>query len=146
MATMTDADGRQVQAFHQIDEGTGQILSVPTPVIGRNLQYFCDYFELSNAELNCLQNGEPLTLVDEGSMLTLGIDLHDPTGIRIGIGDERQWREQNKKGLKKYNFGCFGCWVMDEQGNLDYVGEKEYSEEMWEEMKKNGAGKLKMKN
>ena len=68
MATMTDADGRQVQAFHQIDEGTGQILSVPTPVIGRNLQYFCDYFELSNAELNCLQNGEPLTLVDEGSM------------------------------------------------------------------------------
>ena len=103
MATMTDADGRQVQAFHQIDEGTGQILSVPTPVIGRNLQYFC-------------------------------------------IGDERQWREQNKKGLKKYNFGCFGCWVMDEQGNLDYVEEKEYSEEMWEEMKKNGAGKLKMKN
>ena len=146
MAAMTDADGRQVQAFHQIDEGTGQILSVPTHVIGRNLQYFCDYFELSNAELNCLQNGEPLTLVDEGSMLTLGIDLHDPTGIRIGIGDERQWREQNKKGLKKYNFGCFGCWVMDEQGNLDYVEEKEYSEEMWEEMKKNRAGKLKMKN
>lgn len=45
--------------------------------------------------------------------------------------------------VEKYNFGCFGCWVMDEQGNLDYVEEKEYSEEMWEEMKKNGAGKLK---
>ncbi|MCQ5224267.1 hypothetical protein NE676_23930, partial [Parabacteroides merdae] len=61
MATMTDPDGRQVQAIHQIDEGTGQILTVPTPVIGRNLQNFCDYFELSIAELNCLQNGEPLT-------------------------------------------------------------------------------------
>ena len=83
-----------MQAFHQIDEGTGQILSVPTPVIGRNLQYFCDYFELSNAELNCLQNGEPLTLVDEGSMLTLGIDLHDPTGIRIGIGTEQEGVEK----------------------------------------------------
>lgn len=37
IATMTDTNGRQVQAFHQIDEGTRQILSVPTPVIGRNL-------------------------------------------------------------------------------------------------------------
>lgn len=32
---------------------------------------------------------------------------------------------------------------MDEQGNLDYVEEERYSEEMWEEMKRNGAGKLK---
>lgn len=36
--------------------------------------------------------------------------------------------------------------MMDEQGNLNYVEEKEYSEEMWEEMKKNGTNKLRMKN
>lgn len=36
--------------------------------------------------------------------------------------------------------------MMDERGNWDYVEEKEYSEEMWEEMKKNGTNKLRMKN
>lgn len=41
--------------------------------------------------------------------------------------------------MEKYNFGCFGCWVMDDAGNLDYVQEEDYSEELWEEMKKSGA-------
>lgn len=143
IATLSDENGRQVKAFHQIDEGTRQILSVPTPIIGHNLQCLSDHFNLSSAELNCLENGEPLTLIESDDMLTIGIDLNEPTGVRICFGDEHLWRERSKKGWKKYNFGCFGCWVMDEQGNLDYVKEEEYSEEMWEEMKKNGATKLK---
>lgn len=143
VATLPDENGRPVKAFHQIDEGTRQILSVATPVIGHNLQCLSDHFNLSNAELNCLQGGDPLTLIEGDDMLTIGIDLNEPTGIRICAGDERLWREQRKKGWKKYNFGCFGCWVMDEQGNLDYVKEEAYSEEMWEEMKKSGAAKLK---
>ena len=50
---ITTADGRDIQAFLQIDKGTQQILYVPTPVIGRNLQAIADEFHLSNAELNC---------------------------------------------------------------------------------------------
>lgn len=139
--TMTTADGKQTLGFHQIDFGTRQILSVPTPVIGRNLQYVADIFHLSNAELTCLRNGEPLTVSDNDDLITIGIDLTTPTGIRVSPGDERQWRERKTQVCEKYNFGCFGCWIMDDDGSLDYVREEDYSEELWAEMKKNGARK-----
>ena len=32
----------------------------------------------------------------------------------------------------------FGCWTMDENGNLDYIHEEDYSEEIWNEQKKQG--------
>ena len=54
----TTEDGRDVQAFHQLDADTLQVLTVPTPVIGNNLQVLADHFNLSAAELNCLKNGE----------------------------------------------------------------------------------------
>lgn len=136
--TLATPDGKQVQGFHQIDSGTGQILSVPTPVIGRNLQYIADEYHLSNAELTCLQRGEPLTVAEDNDLVTIGIDLRAPTGIRICTGDEQKWKEQNQKEWGKYNFGCFGCWMMDEEGNLDYIPEEEYSDELWEELKKRG--------
>lgn len=44
---MTTADGKDIQAFLQIDKGTQQILYVPTPVIGRNLQVIADEFHLN---------------------------------------------------------------------------------------------------
>jgi hypothetical protein len=137
--SMTTEDGNKVNAFHQIDANTGQVLSVPTPVIGHNLQIICDEFQLHNAEAKCLQNGEVLTLMVGDEDVTCGIDLNSPTGVRVCKGDERQWREQTKQELAKYNFGLFGCWTCDEQGNLDYVKEENYIEEMWNELKKTGA-------
>ena len=62
IAPMQGDSDTPVQAFHQIDSGTKQILSVPTPVIGRNLQIIADEFHLSHAEINCLRVGEPLTV------------------------------------------------------------------------------------
>jgi hypothetical protein len=41
----------------------------------------------------------------------------------------------------KYNFGVFGCWTCDDNGNVDYIKEENYSEEMWDELKKNSARK-----
>ena len=130
--------GNEIIAFHQIDAGTGQVLYVPTPVIGRNLQLITDEFHLSNAELNCLKNGEVLTINLGEEQLTMGIDLNVPTGIRLTDGDEQKWRQQTKREWGKYNFGCFGCWTMNEDGNLDYVHEDDYTEEMWDELKKKG--------
>lgn len=144
IAAMQTPDGRQVQGFHQIDKGTKQILSVPTPVIGRNLQYIADEFHLSNAELTCLRNGEPLTVTDGDELMTIGIDLNEPAGLRVCTGDERQWRGHERKEWGKYTFGCFGCWTMDEDGNLDYIPEEEYSEELWNEMKKNGLRRAQL--
>lgn len=138
IGTMQTTDGRETQGFLQIDEGNGQILSVPTPVIGRNLQYIADILHLNNSELNCLRNGDTLTVAEDNDLLTIGIDLTDPTGIRLCSGDERAWRERRKQVCEKYNFGCFGCWIMDDDGNLDYVKEESYTEELWEEMRKSG--------
>lgn len=146
VATLQDATGKQVQAFHQIDPGTRQILSVPTPVIGRNLQVIADEFRLSNAEINCLQGGDPLTIAEGDGLLTIGIDLNEPAGILVCEGDSVQWQRTSKKEWEKYNFGCFGCWVADETGNFDYVHEDDYTEEMWNELKKNSQRKMQGTN
>ena len=139
--TMTTADGKDIQAFLQIDKGTQQVIYIPTPVIGRNLQVIAYEFHLSNAELNCLRNGNPLTILADDDTITVGVDLNEPTGIRICAGDEREWSAEVKKDWEKYNYGCFGCWTMDEEGNLDYTPEEAYTDEMWEEMRRKGESR-----
>lgn len=139
--TMTTADGKDIQAFLQIDKGTQQVIYIPTPVIGRNLQVIAYEFHLSNAELNCLRNGNPLTILADDDTITVGGDLNEPTGIRICAGDERKWSAEVKKDWEKYNYGCFGCWTMDEEGNLDYTPEEAYTDEMWEEMRRKGESR-----
>lgn len=134
-------DGHTVQVFYQIDEGTQQVLTVPTPVIGNNLQVLADYFGLSAAELNCLKNGEPLTITDDQEEVTFGIDLNDPKGFRYCMGDVRKWREQASQVMDTYTFGIFGCWVKDADGNLDYVPEEAYTDEMWETQKRVGQNR-----
>jgi len=141
LAAMTTNDGREVEGFHQIDAETNQILSVPKPVIGRNLQALTDGINLTTAELVCLQKGLPVTIVDGEEMHTVGIDLNSKTGVRIAQGDERKWREQQRQGMEKYNFGINGCWMADDDGNLEYVPEEEYTDGMYEEMKKRVAAR-----
>ena len=71
-------------------------------------------------------------------LLILLMRKNDKTGIRINQGDSQKWKENTKREWDKYTFGCYGCWVMDDDGNLDYVPEEEYTEELWNEQKKNG--------
>lgn len=140
IAPVVTTEGKQVQAFHQIDAGTRQILYVPTPVIGRNLEMVANGMKLTNAELICLQKGLPVTVMDGEELRTIGIDLNERTGIRFSLGDERKWREEQQRGMEKYNFGLNGCWVADDEGNLDYVPEESYTQELWEEMRKRNCG------
>ena len=136
LADMTMPDGKKSAAFVQIDTETKQVMSAPTPVIGRNLQVLAGEMKLSNAEVKVLQGGEPLTFVMEEEPVTVGIDLNANTGIRLCQGDEQRWREQAKREWDKYTFGCYGCWVTDDDGGLSYVPEEEYTEELWNEQKK----------
>ena len=136
IADVETADGRHSKAFVQIDEETKQVMYIPTPIIGRNLQVLADIMHLGTMEVNSMQNGEPLTLVVDDEPVTVGIDLHDKTGIRFCSGDSQKWKEQPKREWDKYTFGVYGCWVMDDDGNLDYVPEEEYTEELWNEQKK----------
>lgn len=141
IGTMTTKDGRDVQAFHQLDADALQVLSVPTPVIGNNLQVLAEHFQLSSAELNCLKNGEPLTIADEREEVTFGIDLNDSKGFRYCMGNAQKWKEQAGQAMDTYTFGIFGCWVKDDAGNLDYVPEDEYTEAMWEAQKRIGMSR-----
>ena len=85
---------------------------VPTPIIGRNLQVLAEIMHLGPVEVNGMQNGEPLTLVVDDEPFTVGIDLHDKTGIRFCSGDSQKCKEQPKREWDKYTFGVYGCWVM----------------------------------
>lgn len=49
IAEVETADGRHSQAFVQIDPETNQVMSVPTPIIGRNLQVLADELHLGVA-------------------------------------------------------------------------------------------------
>lgn len=125
--------------FFQIDPESKQVLSVATPVIGRNIQYVADRYNLTGAELQKMQNGEVLSILnDDDDEISVGIDLNSNTGIRFASGDEQVWKRESKRDWDKYNFGIYGCWMTDDEGNLDYVPEEDYSEEMWNEQKKLG--------
>lgn len=138
IADAQTADGHRSKVFVQVDPGTNQVMSVPTPVIGRNFQVLAEQMHLGTAEVKGLQHGDPLTLIVENELMTVGIDLQARTGIRICRGDEQRWREQGKRDWDKYTFGVYGCWIMDDDGNLDYVPEEQYTEELWNEQKRAG--------
>lgn len=128
--------GETLHAFMQLDRGTRQVMIVPSEVIGRNLDLLQREYKLSNVELSCLRNGEPLTVIDQDEEMTIGIDLKSRTGIRISLGDTQKWQQQEDRQWEKYNFGLYGCWQADDDGNLSYTPEEEYDEEMWDELKK----------
>ena len=145
LADTVTADGRKTKAFVQIDTETNQVMSVPTQVIARNLQVLAEELKLCNAEIKVMQHGEPLTFVMQDEPVTVGISLHEKDGIRFCPGDTKKWSEQTKREWDNSTFGCYGCWMMDNDGNLDYVPEEEYTEELWNEQKKSaqrnmGAG------
>lgn len=137
-------DGR-TKCFVQIDAVTNQVMYVPTPVIGRNLRSVMENFQLAPAEIQLVQTGESLTIVDGNEPLTLGVDLNEETGIHMVIGDAVAWNETRKHTLDRYNFGIFGCWMVDNDGNLEYVHEEDYSEELLAEQKKVIAANSGMK-
>ena len=140
IATIPDKNGSMVRSFVQIDNETNQVLSAPVQVIARNLQFISEDIHLSEAEFNNLQNGEPVTFVrdDDDEPITVGIDLSNRTGARVSPGDAKMWSEQRTRDWDKFTFGIYGCWVMGEDGNLDYVKEEDYTDELWNEQRKAG--------
>lgn len=130
--------GENISAFLQLDHGTKQVMIVPAEVIGRNLDLLQREYKLSNAEISCLKNGEPLTVIDNDDEMTMGIDLKSRTGIRFCMGDTQKWQQQENRQWEKYNFGLYGCWQADDDGNLSYTSEDDYDEELWNELKKKG--------
>jgi|SRR5574344_597769 hypothetical protein len=136
MADVTSPSGEIIKAFVQIDTETNQVMAVPTAVIGRNMQVLSDELNLSSGEMKILQNGDALSFVSGEEMVTVGVDLRNKTGLRFAEGDAQKWQDQGKRDWDKFTFGCYGCWVMDDDGNLGYVSEDDYTDELWSEQKK----------
>jgi hypothetical protein len=132
---LKNENGSKVKSFLQLDPETNEVFSVPTQTIGRNIQILADEFSLTAAEINCLQNGEVLVLAQDNDMLSIGIDLDYPTGLRLEKGDEKLWRDRSKREWNKFSVGVFGCWKM-EAGDLSYIDENDYSDEIWEEIER----------
>lgn len=133
-----EGEERGGKSFFQLDPDSKQVLSVPTPVIGRNIQYVADRYHLTGAEMQKLQNGDVLNIIEDDEECAIGIDLNANTGIRFAAGNEQVWRREAKRDWDKYNFGIFGCWAMNEDGSLDYIPEESYTDEIWQEQKKQG--------
>lgn len=63
------------------------------------------------------------------------------TGIHFAAGNEFVWKREAKRDCDKFNFGIFGCWTMDENGNLDYIPKENYTDEMWNELSSKSRAK-----
>ena len=90
--------------------------------------------------------GEAAVVGDGKDVLSIGIDLNERTGIRMERGKSFKWNRDRGAGMDRFNFGLYGCWVKDAKGDLSYVPEDEYTEEIVAEQQKTidrNAGNLK---
>lgn len=138
VSDMTMPDGKKAPAFFQIDHETNQVMSVPVAVIDNNIKFIADELHLSQPEVNCIRNGKLIAADYQDTQWTLGVSLNEASGIRVVAGDENAWRDEERREYGKFNFGLNGCWIANDEGGLDYVPEEEYSEVLWDEMKKRG--------
>ncbi len=135
---MYDAEGKRYKAFIQLDTETNEIIGVPSQQISHNLQKVSLELNLTSSEDICLQKGNLVSYTnDDDEMITVGLDLNSPTGVRFAIGDERKWNDERKRDWDKYELGINGCWMTDDEGNLQYVSEDEFDDyDIWNEVEK----------
>lgn len=119
-------DGR---CFYQLDNATGQIISMPVYVIEHNLGVLRKQVEIVNDDFEQLQLGAVISLEKENETVTIGLDLTQDVGIRMVDGDKQQWdKEVTQDDFPLYSFGISGCWVNN--GSLSYVKEENYTLDM----------------
>lgn len=136
-------DGSREKAVIQLDPETNEILSESGSTLSNNLQKLEKDFNLTGSEVNCLKEGDRLTVVHgDTELITMGIDLLTPTGVRIIKGDERAWEDSRKRDWDKYELGVNGCWMTDDDGNLLYVEEEDFAKyDIWNEVEKQNLRK-----
>lgn len=140
-AILTDIvlpDGKIGKGYVQIDMETNQLMSVPQSVIKNNLELCVKSYGFPSDKVEEAIDGHLASDGGDNWKSTLGVDLNEKCGIRLCDGDEQAWLKERKREWNKFTFGCYGCWVMDDNGNLDYVREEDYTEELWDEQRKAG--------
>ena len=139
---MYSSDGNKERAYLQLDKETNQIIGVSAKAIEHNLQIVALELGLNAAESTRLENGGVVSYAHDNDLICVGLDLNSPTGIRFNVGNERQWEENRKRDWDKYELGVNGCWMTDDDGNLQYISEEDYDQfDVWNEAEKERARK-----
>lgn len=143
---MFSPEGSSRPAYIQFDPDTNQFISVDKEALERNLKIVAKELKLTGSEDTCLKNGSVVTYSNtDDETVSVGIDLNSPTGVRFGLGDEKKWNEDKKRDWDKYELGLNGCWMTDDDGNLQYIPEEEFNDyDIWNEIEKQHGRKAQV--
>lgn len=136
---IADVDGKG-ECYVQFDDAIQQVMSVPVGVIKQNISLIERNFNISGKQSDDIGKGKIIQLADErGNITSLGIDLQAITGLRAADGDALNWQRDAKADqLPEYSFGMYGCWKTDDNGNLSYIYDKDFTPEIEAEMRRVG--------
>ncbi len=139
---------KDVDCYIQTDPFTGTIIALPKALIERNLSILENDLYLTTLEKDALRRGQLIKVMDSQDVYTIGVDLTQKDGIRIEKGDEASWYAARSKieGLSRYNYGINGCWIRERKGEICYVKEENYTEEMWKTMESINRARINEKN
>lgn len=139
---------KDVDCYIQTDPFTGTIIALPKALIERNLSILENDLYLTTLEKDALRRGQLIKVMDSLDIYTIGVDLTQKDGIRIEKGDEASWYTARSRveGIPKYNYGINGCWIKGIRGQIDYVSEESYTEEMWKTMESINRARINEEN
>ena len=120
--------------YLQYDMDIRQVIALPEKIVNHNIRIAADYFNLTEQEIASIMAGQATEVTRWGETTTIGIDMAEASVVRVIKGDTQQWiNDAQTERLDKYNFALYGCWVADEDNNLEYIPESEYTQKMVQE-------------
>lgn len=118
--------------YLQLDEKTNAVMTASAEAIQHNIEVYKNELGCSTEESEKMSQGNAVTLKNSNEVLTIGIDLHEPDGIRfvpVEVSRLKDYKPATDR--QNYNFGIYGCWIVGKDGSLDsYIPEENYTPEM----------------
>lgn len=98
-------------------------------LIEHNLEILTKQVGVPEESAKQLSTGEVITFTKDQGCVTYSVDLSEEKGIKMSKGNSLD-KNLNENKLPRYSFGIYGCWVNDENNNLSYINEEDYTDEM----------------
>ncbi|MDD5862601.1 MAG: DUF4099 domain-containing protein [Prevotella sp.] len=120
------------RVYTQLDDSTNLVLLAPADIIDNNLASLQGVTEMSPTVANAIRSGSVKTFESSYGQATMGIDLHEITGIRLVSGNLRDYNDDIAKDrIPEYNFGLYGCWISKDGKTFgNYVTEENYTSDI----------------